>query len=208
MGRKHEPKKLTESDLDFRMLELARNILQQADYEHIANELVKVDDLKNTLARLSREDINMLVATIGTEIALDLSHRIFSLNIGTVVRETELSPIRGRGDQAEVLLQQAGANREEYISSRLILSAPVMPQFRRGDMVQVRIEDGSWRVGLRAISGVEYEDSQPVVWVCWEDEWQSALQEGREPEGMPWPYEQVEFWDGGPTLDDAPGSET
>ncbi len=31
----------------------------------------------------------------------------------------------------------------------------------------------------------------PVVWACREDEWQAACNEGREPEGVPWPATDV-----------------
>jgi hypothetical protein len=31
----------------------------------------------------------------------------------------------------------------------------------------------------------------PVVWVCTEAEWQRANSEGREPQGIPWPAEDV-----------------
>ena len=107
------------------------------------------------------------------------------------------------GDEVESLLQNAGAKRMEYSGSIFILPTQLMPQFRKGDVVQVRVEDGSWRTDLRALSDVEKADGQLVVWVCWEDEWQSALKEGREPEGTPWPYEQVEFWDRDATDKDA-----
>jgi hypothetical protein len=31
----------------------------------------------------------------------------------------------------------------------------------------------------------------PVVWVCRPEEWEAARAEGREPEGVPWPREDV-----------------
>lgn len=44
----------------------------------------------------------------------------------------------------------------------------------------------------RAISGVEIDGHDfPVVWVCSEDEWLAAQKESREPEGIPWPAEDV-----------------
>jgi uncharacterized protein YcnI len=43
----------------------------------------------------------------------------------------------------------------------------------------------------RAITGVQPGHNFPVVWVCSEQEWQAAHAEGREPEGLPWPAEDV-----------------
>ena len=43
----------------------------------------------------------------------------------------------------------------------------------------------------RAISGVEIQNDHPIVWVCKEQEWLDAESEGREPEGFPWPAEDV-----------------
>jgi hypothetical protein len=102
------------------------------------------------------------------------------------------------GDEVEALLRDAGAVREQYARTSLTLSGELQPQFSKGDKVQVRTEDGSWRGGLRAISGIEEVEGQTgaaekVVWVSWEDEWQAAQAEAREPLGVPWPYEQVEF---------------
>lgn len=44
----------------------------------------------------------------------------------------------------------------------------------------------------RAITGVTKGADFPVVWVCAEEEWQAAIAEGREPEGDPWPAEDVQ----------------
>lgn len=43
-----------------------------------------------------------------------------------------------------------------------------------------------------AITGVMEGDDFPVVWVCREEEWQAAQAENREPDGLPWPAEDVE----------------
>lgn len=100
------------------------------------------------------------------------------------------------------MLQAAGAVREEHTGTAITFFEELQPQFYRGDQVRVRVEDGSWRGGLRAISEIqEVEDQagalQKVVWVSVEDEWQAAERERREPVGVPWPYEQVEFWEPG-----------
>jgi hypothetical protein len=45
----------------------------------------------------------------------------------------------------------------------------------------------------RAISGVERGRDFPVVWACGEHEWAHAQAEGRAPDGVPWPAEDVEL---------------
>jgi hypothetical protein len=45
----------------------------------------------------------------------------------------------------------------------------------------------------RAITGVQPGRDFPVVWVCSEQEWQDARAQGREPEGLPWPAEDVQL---------------
>jgi hypothetical protein len=43
----------------------------------------------------------------------------------------------------------------------------------------------------RAITGVETENGNQVVWLCKEQEWLAAESEDRQPEGFPWPAEDV-----------------
>jgi hypothetical protein len=45
----------------------------------------------------------------------------------------------------------------------------------------------------RAITGVQPGHDFLVVWVCSEQEWQDARSEGRQPEGLPWPAEDVQL---------------
>jgi hypothetical protein len=47
----------------------------------------------------------------------------------------------------------------------------------------------------RAVTGVQPGHNFPVVSVCPEEEWQGAQAEGREPEGLPWPAEDVRLVD-------------
>ncbi len=42
-----------------------------------------------------------------------------------------------------------------------------------------------------AVSGVVQGGSFPIVWVCREDESRAAVSEGREPDRVPWPAEDV-----------------
>lgn len=42
-----------------------------------------------------------------------------------------------------------------------------------------------------ALTGVVAGHDFPVVWVCHPDEWEASQREGREPEGVPWPAEDV-----------------
>jgi hypothetical protein len=46
-------------------------------------------------------------------------------------------------------------------------------------------------VRRRAITGVVQGDDFSVVWVCDDAEYRSAVAEGREPVGIPWPSEHV-----------------
>ncbi len=42
-----------------------------------------------------------------------------------------------------------------------------------------------------ATSGVEHGDRFAVVWACRVEEWQAAKEEGRQPESVPWPAQDV-----------------
>jgi hypothetical protein len=65
-----------------------------------------------------------------------------------------------------------------------------MSSFERGAKVTVRNAAGN-ELPKRALSGVERGGDFPVVWVCREQEWEAAASEGREPDGLPWPAEDV-----------------
>ena len=67
-----------------------------------------------------------------------------------------------------------------------------MSAIERGSRVQVRTADGR-DLGKRALAQPEMGHDFEVVWVCSEDEWEAARREEREPEGMPWPAEDVEL---------------
>jgi len=43
----------------------------------------------------------------------------------------------------------------------------------------------------RAVTGPVRGIDFQVVWVCSEDEWEAAQEEGREPRAVPWPVEDV-----------------
>ena len=47
------------------------------------------------------------------------------------------------------------------------------------------------RLRLIATTGVVRGIDFPVVWVCEPDEWTAAQAEGREPQAIPWPAEDV-----------------
>jgi hypothetical protein len=59
-----------------------------------------------------------------------------------------------------------------------------------GDTVMVRTALGDWRQ-RRAVTGVELGDRFAVVWACRLEEWDAAQAEGRDPETVPWPAEDV-----------------
>jgi hypothetical protein len=66
-----------------------------------------------------------------------------------------------------------------------------MSTYARGDRVLVRSSFEG--VGeRRALGDVVMGHDFPVVWVCTETEWAAAEAEGRDPEGVPWPAEDVE----------------
>jgi hypothetical protein len=66
---------------------------------------------------------------------------------------------------------------------------------RAGQLIEVRDAFGE-RLSRRAIGPVEPGYDFPVVWACREDEWQAAQLEGREPDGVPWPVEDVTIAEG------------
>ncbi len=75
--------------------------------------------------------------------------------------------------------------------ARLIFYGEAEPQLQRGDKVLVQTADGAWQDGLRALGSVEEGEGGKVVYVCREEEWQEATQEGRSPGGALWPAASV-----------------
>jgi hypothetical protein len=71
-----------------------------------------------------------------------------------------------------------------------------MASIQAGMRVSVRDASGEW-LRRRAVSGVEDGHDFPVVWVSREDEWAAAQEQGREPEAVPWPAEDVTMIDDG-----------
>ena len=69
-----------------------------------------------------------------------------------------------------------------------------MDEVRHGDRVRAAGADGASRT-LRALGGVVAGGDFAVVWACSEHEWTAAEAEGRDPEGIPWPAEDVEAVD-------------
>ncbi len=65
-----------------------------------------------------------------------------------------------------------------------------MGAIRPGDTVMVRTAFGDWRQ-RRAVTGVEPGDRFAVVWACRPEEWDAAQAEGRDPDAVPWPAEDV-----------------
>ena len=70
---------------------------------------------------------------------------------------------------------------------------PLLPLRRRparipdpGQMVDLQMEDASWRQGFRALSAPSTaETGEVLIWVCTEDEYREALREERRAVGMP-----------------------
>ena len=74
-----------------------------------------------------------------------------------------------------------------------------MPLMRRsaqvadpGEMVDLRMEDGSWRQGFRTLSEPSTaETGEVIIWVCTEDEYREARREERRAVGMTWPAKRM-----------------
>jgi hypothetical protein len=60
-----------------------------------------------------------------------------------------------------------------------------------GDELLVRTATGT-KVPRRAVSGIVAGEAFAIVWVCREEEYESAHAEGREPDAVPWPANAVE----------------
>jgi hypothetical protein len=65
-----------------------------------------------------------------------------------------------------------------------------LESLKPGDRVTVVNADGD-TLPKRALGPVTAGGSFNVVWACREEEWQAALAEGREPDGIPWPARDV-----------------
>ena len=72
-----------------------------------------------------------------------------------------------------------------------------MSAIEAGAIVVVRDVRGTW-LRRRAMTGVQDGHDFRVVWVCREEEWEAAHAEGRKPEGVPWPAEDVQLAEEGP----------
>jgi hypothetical protein len=64
--------------------------------------------------------------------------------------------------------------------------------YEPGTKVFIQTADGQL-LPRRAISDVERGEDFPVVWVSREEEWEAAQAEGREPDAVPWPAEDVQL---------------
>jgi hypothetical protein len=67
-------------------------------------------------------------------------------------------------------------------------------EIKHGDQVLAASADGVERQ-LRALGGVVAGGDFAVVWVCTEQEWATAEKQGRDPQGVPWPAEDVKLAD-------------
>jgi hypothetical protein len=60
----------------------------------------------------------------------------------------------------------------------------------RGDLV-FAVDASGRELPRRALGAPIRGDNFMVIWVCREEEWHAALREGRQPDGVPWPVEDV-----------------
>jgi hypothetical protein len=65
-----------------------------------------------------------------------------------------------------------------------------MSDIEKGDRIAVRDAFGE-ELERIALGPIEAGFDFPVVWACREEEWQAANAENRDPEGVPWPAEDV-----------------
>ena len=76
---------------------------------------------------------------------------------------------------------------------------PRLPLMRRparipepGEIVDLRMEDASWRQGFRALSEPSTaETGEVLIWVCTEDEYREARREERRAVGIRWPAKRM-----------------
>jgi hypothetical protein len=61
-----------------------------------------------------------------------------------------------------------------------------------GEMVDLLVEDASWREGFRVLSEPSRaETGEVIIWVCTEDEYREADREERRAVGMTWPVARM-----------------
>jgi len=61
-----------------------------------------------------------------------------------------------------------------------------------GEMVDLRVQDGSWRQGFRALCAPSTaKTGEMLIWVCTEYEYREARWEDRRAVGMRWPAERM-----------------
>jgi hypothetical protein len=60
----------------------------------------------------------------------------------------------------------------------------------RGDLV-IAVDASRRELPRRALGGPIMGQDFMVIWVCREEEWHAAQREGRQPDGVPWPVEDV-----------------
>lgn len=68
-------------------------------------------------------------------------------------------------------------------------------EITRGDAVTVRTAFGDLLERV-ALTGVEMGRDFPVIWVCSRDEWEASNTETDQPEGLPWPADDVRLVEG------------
>lgn len=61
-----------------------------------------------------------------------------------------------------------------------------------GSRIEARTADNR-TIQRRALSGVVDGLDFPVVWLCTDEEWEAAQRDGRDPNVVPWPAEDVQL---------------
>lgn len=65
-------------------------------------------------------------------------------------------------------------------------------EIKYGDLV-IAVDAVGEKLPRRALGGPVKGASFMVIWVCREEEWHAAQREGRQPDGVPWPAEDVQL---------------
>ena len=72
----------------------------------------------------------------------------------------------------------------------LLKRAPRIPD--PGQHIDLRTENGAWRMDFRALPEPwTAETGEVMIWVATEDEYRAAGREGRSAVGVPWPTERL-----------------
>lgn len=157
-------------------------------------DFMRSQELAANLFRITQTDAKIQNDNITGQPGLESA----AYEVGQAVRQTmlELSGTRPEDlpvaeDLREVPKTLKGAQR----GTPTVADRRCAMEVQFGSRVRVRTAFSDWVI-RRATTPVEDGVDFPVVWVCREDEWDTATAAGREPEAVPWPAEDVQVVEG------------